>query len=421
MEAVIQNGLSDCNSFISSLDSLEKRLNEQLLFLDEQHALDHEKCEIQCANLRAECIQLESQTRTVVNNLLNEEAMTVKLRTEQTEVNQDVINLKSEENDLEYEIQVLENELERLRTHLEPRKDVVLYRFNAYRAVAMPGNVFDNILGFLDTRQLFLIENVCKQWHDTISTWPAWAATKQYQPKPTEFDVSEMVRQSFPRFLMYIELDQKKSLWNITVEGKVEGDNSPVSGNPSNTVVMDINQQNSNMIKEYMVCDTILKTNQKLAQIKVDMSRHHQRLSNDESIKKGYKIQTDAVSAEIQELIRKNHHLETQLQSDQHTLNYLQLRVTQLTQEYTDLSNIPTRIKDQQRSKEVAVEETVESLKAKELSEKQAEIAKIKKEKEVLAREIRKAEAKLKEATAKRDTSKKKYMEIKEQLAVMLL
>eukprot|EP00492_Amphilonche_elongata_P002670 TRINITY_DN2946_c0_g1_i1.p1 TRINITY_DN2946_c0_g1~~TRINITY_DN2946_c0_g1_i1.p1 ORF type:complete len:109 (-),score=18.47 TRINITY_DN2946_c0_g1_i1:174-500(-) len=105
---------------------------------------------------------------------------------------------------------------------------------------------------------------------------------------------------------------------------------------------------------EFMVCETILKTNQKLAQIKVDMSRHRQRLSNNESIKKGYKIQTDAVSQEIQKLIRRNHHLETQLQSDQHTLNYLQLRVTQLTQEHTDLSNIPKRIKEQQRTKEQA-------------------------------------------------------------------
>merc|ERR1719204_1777273 len=285
----------------------------------------------------------------------------------------------------------------------------------------MPGNVFDNILGFLDTRQLFLTENVCKQWQQAISTWPGWASTKHYQPKPTEFDVSAKVRQSWPRFLMYIELDQKKSQWNITVEGKVEGDNSPASVNSSNTVVMDIKQNNPNMVKEYMVCDTILKTNHKLAQSKVDMSRHHQRLSNNESIKKGYKIQTDAVSQEIQSLIRKNHHLETQLQSDQHTLNYLQLRVTQLTQEYADLSNIPTRIKDQQRTKEQAVEDTVESLKAKELSQKQAEISKIKKEKEVLVREIRKAEAKLKDATAKRDASKKKYLTLKEQLAVMLL
>ena len=81
------------------------------------------------------------------------------------------------------------------------------------------------------------------------------------------------------------------------------------------TVVMDIQQNNPDMVKEYMVCDTILKTNQKLAQIKVDMSRHHQRLSNNESIKKGYKMQTDFVSKEIQELIRKNHHLETQLRT----------------------------------------------------------------------------------------------------------
>merc|ERR1719317_22748 len=108
MESVLENGLSDCSSFISSLDSLEKRLNEQLLFLDEQHALEHEKCEIQCANLRAECIQLESQTRTVVNNLQSEEALTAKLRMEQTEINQDVITFKSETNDLDNEIQVLE-------------------------------------------------------------------------------------------------------------------------------------------------------------------------------------------------------------------------------------------------------------------------------------------------------------------------
>jgi len=421
MDAVLENGLTDCTSFISSLDSLEKRLNEQLLFLDEQHALEHEKCEIQCANLRAECIQLESKTRTVVNNLQNEEAMTAKLRMEQTEIKQDVITLNSETNDLDNEIQVLEDELEQLRTQLEPRKDVVLYKYNAYRGVIMPGNVFDNILGFLETRQLFLIENVCKDWHQAISTWPGWSSTKKYQPKPTEFDVSEMVRQSFPRFLMFIELDQKRSLWNITVEGKPEGDNAPTQVNASNTVVMDIQQNNPDMVKEYMVCDTILKTNQKLAQIKVDMSRHHQRLSNNESIKKGYKMQTDFVSKDIQELIRKNHHLETQLQSDLHTLNYLKLRVTQLTQEHTDLSNIPTRIKDQQRSKEAAVEETVESLKAKELSEKLAEIAKIKKEKEVLGREIQKADAKLKEIAAKRDESKKQYLAIKGQLAVQLL
>ena len=59
------------------------------------------------------------------------------------------------------------------------------------------------------------------------------------------------------------------------------------------------------------------------------------------------------------------------------------------------------------------MEETVESLKAKELSEKLAEIAKIKKEKEVLGREIQKADAKLKEITAKRDESKKQYLAIK--------
>merc|ERR1712061_581171 len=113
------------------------------------------------------------------------------------------------------------------------------------------------------------------------------------------------------------------------------------------------------MMKEYMVCDTILKTNQKLAQIKVDGTRMHQKLSNNESIKKGYKLQTDAVSEELSTLTRKNHHLETQLQSDQHTCNYLAIRVTQLNQEYTDLSNIPKRIKEQQRTKEEAVEETV--------------------------------------------------------------
>ena len=77
------------------------------------------------------------------------------------------------------------------------------------------------------------------------------------------------------------------------------------------------------------------------------------KLENNEAIKKGFKVQTEHLKRQINFQMTKNNGLMTQLKSDQHTINYLSLRCSQLANEFKDLEVIPKRIKLETRKANV--------------------------------------------------------------------
>lgn len=426
MEAVIQNGIADCTGFISGLDSLETRLNEQLLFLAKQQEVDEEMCQVEETEYDAERAELESQIRSHVSKRQIEEAEAKQIRMEQLEQKQKVLTLKTKRSNLENECEILEHRFAEMSRRQAPKADVPIYSTGDITQFIIPGKVFDHILSFLSPRCILLMETVCVKWKKAICSWPGWMRPQEYIPGTRKFNFSSRpTRQHWPRFSMHIEFDQKRSIWNIRVEGKVENEiQAPVHNmkkNKSGTVILDISEDSRQLVQEYNVCDVILKTNHKLARLKLESERFRNKLENNEAIKKGFKVQTEHLKRQINTQMTKNNGLATQLKSDQHTTNYLSLRCSQLANEFKDLEAIPKRIKLETRKANKKVDSEVDKIRIGEVQSLNKEISKLKKIQISLVKEVRKEEGKLQEATAQRDVLKKKYHELKEQINVMTL